>query len=117
MMPHNMVIVQPGAREEVGNEAQSMSGTPNKQGKAYLPKSKKIIASSKLLEPGQKETLKLTAPEKPGEYEYVCTYPEHWKVMFGQLVVVKNMDDFLKASAQSTSPAPQVGAAKHEHQH
>ena len=115
MMPHNMVIVQPGAREEVGNEAQTMSGVPNKQGKAYIPKSKKIIASSKLLEPGQKETLKLTAPNKPGDYEYVCTYPEHWKIMFGQLVVVKDMDALLQASAKpAPAPAPAEG---HIHNH
>ena len=117
MMPHNLVIVQPGAREEVGNQAQTMAPNPDKQGRLYVPNNKKIIASSKLLEAGQKETLKLTAPEKPGEYEYVCTYPEHWKVMFGQLVVVKDMDAFLKASAKSTSPLPQVTAVRHEHQH
>src|SRR5204863_6040082 len=108
-------IVQPGAREEVGNEAQSMSGTPNKQGKAYLPKSKKIIGSSKLLEPGQKETLKLTAPNKPGDYEYVCTYPEHWKVMFGQLVVVKDKAELLQASAEPA--AQQHAGAAHNHNH
>src|SRR5258705_11872594 len=92
MMPHNLVIVQPGAREEVGNEAQTMSPAPDKQGKAFVPKNKKIIASTRLVEPGQKESLKLIAPTKVGDYDYVCTYPEHWKIMFGQLVVVKNLD-------------------------
>jgi len=65
------------------------------------------------MEPGQKETLKLTAPTKTGDYEYVCTFPEHWKVMFGQLVVVKDRDAVLQASAQ---PAPmQRAAAGHNH--
>jgi azurin len=116
MMPHNIVVVQPGAREEVGTEAQTMSGAPNKQGKAYIPtKSKKIIASSKLLEPGQKETLKLTAPTKTGDYEYVCTYPEHWKVMFGQMVVVKDLDAVLEASARPAPPPPSAEAHQHNH--
>jgi hypothetical protein len=92
-----------------------MSPTPDKQGRAFVPKNKKILAASKLVEPGEKETLKLTAPEKPGDYEYVCTYPEHWKIMFGQLVVVKNMDDVLQASAR---PLPiQSAAAGHLHNH
>ena len=67
-----------------------------------MPNDKRILLSSKLLEPGEKETLQFTAPAKPGDYEYVCTYPEHWKVMFGELVVVKDMAAFLKAEA----PAP-----------
>ena len=117
MMPHNLVIVQPDAREEVGNQAQTMPPTPDRQGKVYVPNNKKIIASSKLLEPGQKETLKLTAPEKPGDYDYVCTYPEHWKVMFGQLVVVKDMEAFLKASALKPAPQSQTAAAGHQHHH
>ncbi len=115
MMPHNLVIVQPGAREEVGNEAQTMSPNPDKQGKAFVPKNKKIIASTKLIEPGQKETLKLIAPTRVGDYDYVCTYPEHWKIMFGQLVVVKNLEAVLQASAK---PLPvQPATVPHQHNH
>ena len=99
-MPHNLVITQPGARDEVGNQAQTMSPTPDKQGRAYVPNNKKIIASTKLLDAGQKETLKLDAPDKPGDYDFVCTYPEHGKSMFGTLVVVKDKEAFLKAAAE-----------------
>ena len=42
----------------------------------------------------------MVAPSRPGNYDYVCTYPEHWKNMFGTLVVVKDMDAFLKEAAQ-----------------
>jgi hypothetical protein len=72
----------------------------------------KILAATKLVEPGQKETLKLTAPTRPGTHEFVCTFPEHWKVMFGQLVVVKGKAALLEASA---TPAPQQAAAAHNH--
>ena len=61
----------------------------------------------------EKETLKLTAPTKTGNYEYVCTFPEHWKNMFGQLVVVKDKEALLQASAEL---APQQRAdAAHNH--
>jgi hypothetical protein len=50
-----------------------------------------------------------------GEYDYVCTYPEHWKVMFGQLIVVKDLDAMLQASAK---PLPaQAETANHHHNH
>ena len=114
MMPHNLVIVQPGGREEVGTQAQTMAPKPDRQGRVYVPNNKKIIAASKLIEPGQKETLKLTAPEKPGDYDYVCTYPEHWKVMFGQLIVVADAEALLKASAQQ-QPQSQTGIDNHQH--
>ena len=118
MMPHNLVLVQPGAREEVGLEAQTMPPRPDRQGKMYVPKNPKVLASTKLVEAQQKETLDLTAPDKLGTYEYVCTYPEHFKTMFGELVVVKDLTGFLEASAvASTQPQPPPGTLPHQHAH
>ncbi len=91
-MPHNFVIVPPGKHMEIGNAAMTM--TPDKldkQGRAFLPASfeKQVLAATKLLEPGQKETLKLKAPGQPGEYEFVCTFPGHALIMWGTLSVTK----------------------------
>lgn len=117
MMAHNLVVVQPGTRPEVGKQAEEMSPRPDRQGRAYIPDNPAIIAATKLLEPGQREVLKLTAPKKPGIYEYVCTYPEHWLVMYGQLLVVADEEELLKATAavpppQATQP---VDAGAHGH--
>jgi glucose/arabinose dehydrogenase/azurin len=117
MMPHNLVVVQPGAREEVGLEAQSMKPTPDRQGRVYIPRNKKIIAASKLIEPGQKETLKLTAPSETGNYDYVCTYPEHWKVMFGELVAVKDVDAYLSAQHETEKSRADASPSGHVHVH
>jgi len=91
-MPHNFVIVPPGKHMEIGNAAMTM--TPDKldkQGRAFIPAAfeKQILAATKLLEPGQKETLKLKAPNQPGEYEFVCTFPGHALIMWGVLSVTK----------------------------
>jgi azurin len=120
MMPHNLVVVQPGAREEIGVVTDKMQPTQlDKQGRPFLPASRelsrKVLAATKLIEPGQKETLKLTAPSHPGDYEYVCTFPEHWKNMFGQLVVVKDRAALLQASAQAAPAQPRADAAGHNH--
>jgi len=33
--------------------------------------------------------LRFTAPDKPGEYPYICTFPGHWRIMQGVMKVVK----------------------------
>lgn len=119
MMPHNLVIVQPGARELIGAVTDKMQPTTlDKQGRPFVPTDRalasKILAATKLIEPGQRETLKLTAPTKVGTYEYACTFPEHWKNMFGQLVVVKDKEALMQASAQ---PAPAQERAESGHTH
>ena len=116
MMPHNFVIVQPGAREEVGTQAQTMPPTKlDKQGRAYIPDNKKIVAASKVLEPGQKETIKLTAPKEPGEYEYVCTFPGHWMVMWGKLIVTKDVDAALTTAVPQGSAPTAAAHVHHNH--
>jgi azurin len=110
-MPHNLVIVKPGTHEKVGTAASTM--TPDKvdkQGRAYLPKSDDILAATKVLEPGQKEALKWTAPKQEGEYEYVCTLPGHFVVMWGKLIVTKDVDAYLAAHPQSGTAATGAGA-------
>ncbi|MEK7950529.1 DUF7133 domain-containing protein [Luteolibacter soli] len=88
-MPHNLVFVQPGTYQAVATAVQAQAPDKlDKQGRAYLPDGdSRILGATKLVESGQKETLQLTAPEKEGVYEYVCTFPGHWAVMNGKLVV------------------------------
>ena len=113
-MPHNLVVVKPGTREQVGTQAQTMPPTAlDKEGRAYVPKNDNILAATKLLEPGQKERLKIQAPSEPGEYEYVCTFPGHWPVMWGKLIVTKDVDAVMQAAVEA--PAPVAVVAVHQH--
>jgi len=68
------------------------------------------------VEPGQKETLKFIAPNEPGDYEYVCTFPGHFMVMWGKLAVVKDVDAYLQAHPVAVLATPGA-AAGHVHQH
>jgi len=45
-----------------------------------------VIAATKLLGPGENETLTFTAPE-PGDYQLVCSFPGHFAMMRGIMVV------------------------------
>ncbi len=37
-----------------------------------------VIARTKILGPGETETITFTAPASPGSYEYICTFPGHF---------------------------------------
>lgn len=87
IMPHNIVFIPPGSRADIGNTAQTMPATPDAKGNLYIPANKGIWGASKMLEPGKTERLQLKAPTAPGDYEYVCTFPGHWLIMFGKLKV------------------------------
>ena len=94
IMPHNLVFVQPGTRTEIGNAAQAMAMVPDKDGYLFIPDHKGIWGKSKMIEPGQTEHLHLIAPINPGnDYEYLCTFPGHWPIMFGKLNVVPKTDE------------------------
>jgi azurin len=116
-MPHNFVIVKPGTREKTGLAAATMKPDAlDKQGRAFIPTSPDILAATKLVESGQKETLKFTAPNEEGDYEYVCTFPGHFTIMWGKLAVVKDIDAYLQANPVAAQPAT-GGVPGHVHQH
>jgi putative heme-binding domain-containing protein len=54
-----------------------------------------VLLASTLLQPRESEKLSWTAPSQVGVYPYVCTYPGHWRRMYGALYVVENLDDYL----------------------
>jgi len=116
-MPHNLAVVKPGTRESVGMAAALMKPDQlDSQGRPYIPDVEgSILAATKLLESGQKETLKLTAPSKEGDYEYVCTFPGHHTLMWGWLIVRKDVDAYLKANPEA--PATPAAATDHSKHH
>jgi azurin len=101
-IPHNIVFVQPGTLQAVAEAVQAQAPDKlDRQGRAYVPENDpRVFAASKMLEAGQKEALTITAPSKEGIYEYVCTFPGHWAVMQGKLVVTKDVDGYLKANPE-----------------
>jgi len=107
-MPHNFAITQPGALEEIGLLGEATARDPDAMARHYIPKSDKILLASRLLQSGQNQTLSFEAPKMPGIYPYVCTYPGHWRRMYGALYVVKNLDEYQAnpAAYLATNPLP-----------
>ncbi len=95
IMPHNLAITVPGALEEIGQLAEATATQPGALERDYVPRSRKILMASRLLQPRQSQKISFTAPQKPGVYPYVCTYPGHWRRMYGSLYVVEDLDGYL----------------------
>ena len=81
-LQHNWVLVNPGKLDSVG-QAGIMAGPD----KGYIPDSADILAHTKLLNSGEKDTITFTAPAKAGDYPYLCTFPGHSSMMKGILTV------------------------------
>jgi len=83
--PHNIVFLKPGTLAAV--QAASMQIDENSEKRGYVPEHDAILAASSLLKADESEEFRFTAPEEPGVYPYVCTYPGHSMIMYGALYV------------------------------
>ncbi len=95
VMPHNFVVTRAGALEEVGELAEKTGLQADAMKRQYVPPSDKIVLASKLLQPRETERIAFTAPTEPGVLPFVCTYPGHWRRMYGALYVVADLDEYL----------------------
>ncbi|MFP6587370.1 MAG: plastocyanin/azurin family copper-binding protein, partial [Pirellulaceae bacterium] len=101
IMPHNLIITTPGAREEVGILAERLGSTPQGFAKQFIPDTDKVLFATGMLQAGEQQRLQITAPTELGEYPFVCTFPGHWRTMFGTVHVVADISDI---PLQATAP-------------
>lgn len=86
-MQHNLLIVKPATMETVGAAADKMASDPKGAEKNYIPDVPEVLHSTRLVNPNEKVILTFTAPNEPGDYPYLCTFPGHWRIMNGMLKV------------------------------
>jgi azurin len=123
-MSHNLVVVKPDTREKVGTTAAAMKPDQlDGSGRAFMPALPEILGGTRMLLTGQQQSLKLTAPNAEGTYEYVCTFPGHHQVMWGRLMVTRDVDAWLNANPGPVQPVPvpttdgSEPATGHDHAH
>ncbi len=86
-LPHNLVFCRPGT-DTVELSLKQMEDLDAALKRDWVPDDKRVWLHSKMLNPHQTQTLRFTAPEKPGEYPYVCTFPGHAMTMRGVMKVM-----------------------------
>ncbi|MEL6924026.1 MAG: plastocyanin/azurin family copper-binding protein, partial [Bacteroidota bacterium] len=87
-MQHNLLLIQPGRLEDLGAAADAIATAIDAAEMAYVPPVSYVLHHTELVNPGQTVRLRFTAPDTPGDYPYVCTFPGHWKMMNGVMKVV-----------------------------
>ncbi|WP_158861329.1 plastocyanin/azurin family copper-binding protein [Lunatibacter salilacus] len=89
-MQHNLLILKPNTLQKVGEAADAMLRDPKASEKHYVPDMPEVLFATEMLGPNEVYTLKFTAPTTPGNYPFVCTFPGHWRMMSGIMVVEKS---------------------------
>jgi len=84
-MSHNLVITAINAREKVVDGAMKLAEKGPELN--YVPASKDVLWSIPVIAPGEESFIEFTAPDKPGVYPYVCTFPGHGFYMYGAMYV------------------------------
>ena len=82
-MPHNLLILSPGSFEKVGKAADEMMSKPDGFEKHFVPDMPEVLFATPLINRHETFVLKFTAPEEPGEYPFICSFPGHWRMMKG----------------------------------
>jgi azurin len=85
-MPHNMVFFQPGT-DVVAVSNKQLEKPDEALKRNWLPEDPRMWLHSKLLNPKEREEIVFTAPDKPGIYPFVCTFPGHAVTMQGRLKI------------------------------
>ncbi len=112
IMPHNLVITQPGKMEAVGRAAEAGQKDEEMIARQFVPKSADVLHATKLLNPGETQRLAFIAPSQPGDYPFVCTYPGHWITMNGVMHVVEKLDPAMLAALPKFTPSATPAAVR-----
>lgn len=87
VMPHNWVLVKVDTAQRVGDLATKLIAAPDALARHYVPDSADVLAHTRVVDPQKTTTIHFNAPAQPGQYPYVCTFPGHFAVMRGVLIV------------------------------
>lgn len=83
-MGHNWVLLKPMGPDAFNTLAMSCAGNAPE----FLPKNKTaVLAHTKILGGGESDTIEFTAPTAPGKYPFFCSFPGHFGMMKGNLIV------------------------------
>ncbi|MEM9826293.1 MAG: c-type cytochrome [Planctomycetota bacterium] len=104
VMPHNLVVGRPGTLRDLATEGLAAGPTGIDGGLPYVPESDDVLVATPMV--GADGTARITfdAPTQPGEYPYVCTFPQHWYRMYGVMVVVEDLDAFQRNPTPPSNP-------------
>ncbi|MCS7045432.1 MAG: plastocyanin/azurin family copper-binding protein [Gemmataceae bacterium] len=87
VVPHNWVLIKPGTLEKVGLLVNQIVAEPDAAARHYVPKTSDVLVYTDIVPPLARGTIHFTAPREKGRYPFLCTFPGHWMVMNGEMIV------------------------------
>jgi putative heme-binding domain-containing protein len=87
VVPHNWALINPGSLAQVGDLVNRLISDPDAAFNQYIPVSDDVLCYTDIIEGHDKGTIYFHAPSTPGRYPFVCTFPGHWMVMNGEMIV------------------------------
>ena len=87
VVPHIWVLVKPVSLAKVGDLANRLIADPEAVVRHYVPRSSDVLAYTDIVSPQDEFSIFIEAPQEKGRYPYLCTFPGHWMVMNGELIV------------------------------
>jgi azurin len=87
VVPHNWVLVRPGSLSAVGDLANKLIADPEAVLRHYVPRTDDVLVYTDIVPPRESFSIWFNAPAQKGRYPYLCTFPGHWMVMNGELIV------------------------------
>ena len=88
-MAHNVVIIKPGSIEKVGKAADDMASLKDGYERNFVPGIAEVLIATPLVAAGKTFQLNFKAPDAPGKYPFICSFPGHWRVMKGIINVTR----------------------------
>ena len=87
VVPHNWALLRPGTLRVVGGLANRLISDPEAAVRQYIPETDDVLCYTDVVMPHDEFTIWFHAPKEPGRYPYLCTFPGHWLVMNGEMIV------------------------------
>ncbi|MEO1483693.1 MAG: plastocyanin/azurin family copper-binding protein [Myxococcota bacterium] len=82
-MGHNIVFLKPGTD---GEQFALASSTARDSGFIAADMKGSVVANTKMIGGGESDTIRFRAPAA-GEYPYLCSFPGHYALMNGKLII------------------------------
>jgi azurin len=86
-VPHNWALVKPGTLSMVGDLVNKIIAQPDAASRHYIPRTDDVLVYTDVVAPGEQFAIRFHAPKAPGRYPFLCTFPGHWMVMNGEMIV------------------------------
>jgi len=86
-VPHNWALVRPGSLFRVGSLLNKIIAEPDAATRHYIPRTADVLAYTDIVGAQDQFIIYFRAPKEKGRYPYLCTFPGHWMVMNGEMMV------------------------------